>query len=274
MTSSIDQKATGIIIAAGMGARMGEFTRSQPKCLLPVRGRALLDWTLDNFRKSHCDPVIAIVGHLADTIERPGLLRIRNDDYRNNNILHSMMHAVEHLRGPVLVSYSDIWVEPQVFERLSNSPGEIVLAVDMDWRHYYVGRTDHPLAEAEKAHVDGAGRVVRIGKHISEKPEDGLRCGEFIGLWRMSASGTASWVSCFQDLNASLGPEDPFQNAALWRKAYATDLVQHLIDQGVEVRASTICRGWAELDTAQDYQRLPAIASEQRLQSLINEDAT
>ena len=36
-----------MLFAAGFGTRMGELTRSRPKPLIPVAGRALLDHALD-----------------------------------------------------------------------------------------------------------------------------------------------------------------------------------------------------------------------------------
>jgi choline kinase len=258
------------LIAAGLGARMGDFTRTLPKCLLPIAGRPLLDWALGNFRRWNCDPTIAVVGHLADAIDRPGLTKVFNKDYRDNNILHSFMSAASYLQGPTLVSYSDILVDQSAFQTLMSTPGEIVVVIDMDWRSYYVDRTWHPSIEAEKAYVDSSGSVQRIGKHLSDEPPDGMHCGEFIGLWRMSEKGTETWLQHFRRMDALLDFADSFQNATEWRKAYVTDMLQELIDQGVNVKSALIHRGWAELDTEEDYQRLPSIAVRQNIKTVGN----
>lgn len=60
----------GIIIAAGLGRRMGDLTKERPKCLLTVAGRTLLDHTIENLRRVGCKSIVVIAGHLADSTLR------------------------------------------------------------------------------------------------------------------------------------------------------------------------------------------------------------
>lgn len=41
----------GVILAAGKGARMGKLTKEIPKVMLPVNGRPMLEWHIENLRK-------------------------------------------------------------------------------------------------------------------------------------------------------------------------------------------------------------------------------
>ena len=50
----------GIIIAAGTSSRMGSLTRDRPKCMLPVMGRPLLDWTMERLRAAGCDEIVVV----------------------------------------------------------------------------------------------------------------------------------------------------------------------------------------------------------------------
>lgn len=260
----------GIVIAAGRGVRMRPLTEDQPKCLLPIAGRTLLDWTIDALRAAGCKEIVVITGHAADAIERDDILRVANTDYENNNILHSLMYARDFLEGPVLVSYSDIWVEPWIHKALAESSGDVVLAVDDEWQPYYDGRTEHPLSEAENIFFStNSGQVSHAGKHLHPDDAGGQACGEFLGLWKMSAAGTRVFKNAFDAVNDSADPLAPFQHAPEWRKSYITDLIQQLIDTGNAVDACVIQRGWAELDTQQDYDRLLGIASRQRLDTLV-----
>ena len=122
----------GVVIAAGVGSRMERLTATRPKCLLPIAGRPLLAHTVDNLRAAGCDEVVVVVGYRAETIHMPGITRVTNLDYRSNNILQSFMSARAHLKGPVMVTYSDIWVEPWIYRELARASGDIVLAVDRD----------------------------------------------------------------------------------------------------------------------------------------------
>ena len=252
----------GIVIAAGLGSRMGEIQR--PKCMLPVAGRPLLHHTVDCLRSAGCETVVVITGHLGHLVECAGITKVENRDFRNNNILHSFMYARDFLDGPVLATYSDIWVEPRVYRQLLETPGDVVLAADLDWQDYYEDRDRHPESEAENVYLRN-GTVTAIGKHLTIDGAQSLLCGEFTGLWRMSATGAKSFHSVFQELDAQLASDTPFQHATKWRNAYLTDMFEELIDRGLEIACAAIERGWAELDTDQDYARLKRIAERQHL---------
>ncbi len=266
----------GIVIAAGMGLRMGRYTAEMPKCMLPVNGRPLIEFCVEALREAGCTDVTIITGHLGEKIHAPGCRRLRNDDFENNNILHSLMYARDCFNTGLLVTYSDILVNTQVYRQLVASPGEIVLAVDKDWRQYYEGRTCHPITEAEKAFVelgdDQMGRVKTMGKQLDQSQAASCLCTEFLGLWKMTAAGARTFRAHFEALDARLSPTAPFQFAKEWRKAYVTDFLTDLIATGATVNCLMIERGWAEIDTVQDYERLPDIALEQRLS--IREDMT
>jgi len=262
---------TGIVIAAGRGLRMRPYTDERPKCMLPVNGRPLLSFTLRGLREAGCDRIVIVTGHLADAIDAPGCTLVHNADYERNNILHSLMFAREAFDDDVLITYSDILVEPSVHRALVSAPGDIVLSVDRDWRGYYEGRTRHPAAEAEKAYVresDSGAVLTTIGKHLDPSdPTDGI-CGEFLGLWKMTRAGARRFRQHFEAIDARLGRDEPFRESPEWRNAYVTDLFADLISPNDDIRCLLIERGWVELDAPQDYERLPAMIGPQRLFSL------
>jgi choline kinase len=262
---------TGIVIAAGRGLRMRPFTDERPKCMLPVNGEPLLSHTLRALRAAGCDRIVIVTGHLASALDAQGCATVHNSDFENNNILHSLMFARDAFDDDLLITYSDIFVEPSVHRALVSTAGDLVLAVDRDWRGYYEGRTLHPAAEAEKVYVSdtgGAPSVTAIGKHLDASDPPGGLCGEFLGLWKMTRAGARRFRARFEAIDARLGPDEPFRAAARWRQAYVTDLFADLIAAGDEVRCLLIERGWAELDILQDYERLPAMIGPQRLLTL------
>ena len=259
----------GVVIAAGRGLRMGRLTESRPKCLLPIAGRPLIEHTIENLRLAGCSQIIVIVGYKAGAVDVRNVQYVLNADFANNNILHSFMKASEYLVGPIIASYSDIWVEPWIFRSLVETPGDIVLAVDRDWQSYYEGRTQHPVSEAENVYFDWNGSVIRLGKNFDPNVGGELTCGEFVGLWRMSTAGTEDFCAEFVRLQGQLGPASPFQRSNQWRNAYITDFIQELVDRGRTINSAVIERGWAELDTEEDYGRLVDIAERQRLKTLM-----
>ena len=262
----------GIVIAAGLGSRMGAFTEACPKCLLPIAGRTLIDRTIENLRAAGCREIVIIRGHKGHMINVPDVTYVENFDFQNNNILHSLMHARDHLQGEVLVSYSDIWVEPWIHQKLIETDGDVVISVDRDWMPYYDNRENHPIPEAENVYYAADKTVIEIGKHLAaETDRENVEVGEFLGLWRLSAAGSELFRDTFEELEAVTDPIAPFQKAAEWRKAYITDIVQYMVDSGHDIHCALTERGWAELDTAEDYQRLQSIAERQRLETLVRQ---
>lgn len=59
---------TAMILAAGLGTRMRPITDTLPKPLIKVGGKALIDWTLDEFTVSGVETAVVNVHHLAPLI--------------------------------------------------------------------------------------------------------------------------------------------------------------------------------------------------------------
>jgi mannose-1-phosphate guanylyltransferase len=57
-----------VLLAAGLGTRMGEITRTTPKCLLPVAGRPLLSRWFEQLARAGVAEVLVNTHHLAPQV--------------------------------------------------------------------------------------------------------------------------------------------------------------------------------------------------------------
>jgi len=95
------------------------------------------------------------------------------------------------------------------------------------------------------------GRVVKIGKDVVN-PEEAH--GEFIGLAKFTKSGAELMKAAYHRA-AEENPNAPFHQAICLEKAYLTDMIQELVNNGSLVKSVDIAGGWMEIDTEQDLER-------------------
>ena len=251
-----------IIIAAGPSKRLRPITENLPKCMLKIGGKPIIQNTIELFRNNGITDISIIRGWRKEKIDFLNTSYFENKDFRNNNILHSLMHARAKLEEAIktneeaVISYSDIWYSDKVVKKLLEDKHDMAAIVDTDWRDYYDGRTDHPISEAENVIIGGNKIVLKIGKHIFTDNAAKDRQGEFIGLWKFTPNGIKTFLSHFDRIDKSLKKTEPFQNAKEWQKAYITDIFQEMIDKKEEIYAVLIQKNWKEFDTIQDFLRV------------------
>lgn len=59
-----------IILAAGMGRRLGELTRQNTKCMVRVNGTTLIDRLLTQLSRLSLNRVVIVVGYKGEELRR------------------------------------------------------------------------------------------------------------------------------------------------------------------------------------------------------------
>jgi choline kinase len=248
-----------IIVAAGRGSRLGAETQDIPKCMVKVAGRPILHHQLAGLTAAGVTDVVVVRGYRGDLIDGGStpLRFVDNPEWQQNNILASLLYAAHEMDDGFFFSYSDIVFAPDVTRKLAavaaSSTASGALIVDRRWDEAYVGRTQHPIAEAELARVDRPGgreeAVTRVGK-LAVAPEDAA--GEFIGLAWFSPAGARALRKVWQGALETTGLEAPFGRAKALRSAYLTDALNAMADAGHRLAPVYIDGQWREIDTEQD----------------------
>jgi choline kinase len=188
---------------------------------------------------------------LREKINIPDVKYVDNPD--GYNMLHSLFCADEELNGEVIVSYTDILYETTVMKKLLAAASDISVVVDMAWEEYYRARADDPFSIAESL-VMRDGNIQRIGTKAKSTADVQ---SQYIGLMKFTAKGITKLRDCYWE-NRRLFWGQPWQQAQRFELAYMTDILQALIERGVEVSAVPIEHGWLEFDTASDYEKANA----------------
>ena len=120
-----------IILAAGMGKRLGEYTRNNTKCMVPVNGTPLIDRTLNQLSKLGLNRVVIVVGYEGQKLmgylgtERNGLRieYVNNPIYDKTNNIYSLALAKKQLQeDDTLLIESDLIFDDGMFDLLLDNP--------------------------------------------------------------------------------------------------------------------------------------------------------
>jgi len=229
-----------LILAAGRGRRLGAITDNTPKCLVPLAGRALLDWQLAALRLAGVTELAVVRGYRGTDVDREGLTYFENRSWAESNMVASLCCAGEWLRAaPCLLSYSDIVYHPHVLRPLLQAPHEICIAYDQLWHSLWQMRFEHPEHDAESFSVV-KGRLADIGR---KRPALESVQGQYMGLLKITPKGWAQIESLLSGL----------QDADL-RTLDVTSLLRRLLIQGIEIGAVPVQGRWCELDRPEDLE--------------------
>lgn len=120
-----------IILAAGMGKRLGEYTKENTKCMVPVNGVPLIDRTLRQLGELNLNRIVVVTGYegqkLKDYIEShhkgTKIEYVNNPIYDKTNNIFSLALAKDKLaEDDSLLIESDLIFEDGIFETLAKHP--------------------------------------------------------------------------------------------------------------------------------------------------------
>jgi histidinol-phosphate/aromatic aminotransferase/cobyric acid decarboxylase-like protein/choline kinase len=120
-----------IILAAGMGKRLGKYTQDGTKCMVRVNGKSLIERALEALIQAGIRRVVLVVGYRAEALSGflegkfPALeiVYVRNETYETTNNIYSLWLAREYLAADdTLLLESDLIFQPEILAKLACDP--------------------------------------------------------------------------------------------------------------------------------------------------------
>ena len=136
-----------IIVAAGVGSRLGELTKELPKSLIDVNGKSILERQILSFKKFGISNIVIIRGPHREKFSFKDVKYVNDDDYENHNLLGSLMVAEDALNEDVIISYGDIIFDETILEQILSFSGNAGLAIDYNWEKNYSGKSKELLGK-------------------------------------------------------------------------------------------------------------------------------
>ena len=229
-----------VLLAAGLGSRLGSLTEQLPKALISVGGKPLLAYAVAFARAAGADTITVVGGFgfdlVAAEVARLALpvTLIENRSFRDGNLI-SLVTAREQVADAdefLLMNVDHIY-RPAI-AALAGAPADDVTAfVD----------TDRTLgADDMKVERDGAGRVRRISKTL-ERWDAG-----YVGMTKVPRSAA---VRYWATVDAALAAEG--------RAIHVERVLARLADAGTPPLCRDISgHGWLEVDLPEERDHADA----------------
>ncbi|MBQ3464738.1 aminotransferase class I/II-fold pyridoxal phosphate-dependent enzyme [Candidatus Saccharibacteria bacterium] len=132
-----------LILAAGMGKRLGKYTRNNTKCMLKVDGKTLIERAIESLLDAGVSKLILVVGYKGENvknyllhecdnprIKRMKLIFIENPIFDRTNNIYSLSLAIDEFKkDDTILLESDLIYDPALIKRLVDNPEKNLVTV-------------------------------------------------------------------------------------------------------------------------------------------------
>ena len=234
-----------VILAAGEGARMGPFTASEPKVMIPVGNRPILEYVVKALVDNAVHDIVLIVGYRRERIQayfQDGKAFGARIKYvvqaKQLGTAHAIAEARDHLDGPFLALNGSNMVDARFVADLLEQKAPAVLITESERPHLYgvvTTRGRDLVAIAEKP-AEAPSNLINTGAYA-------LDPSIFAEIDRLGEAGVHDLPRALTDL-APRTKVAAARTQGMWVDAlYPWDLLrlnQAALASAHEIRAGTI----------------------------------
>ena len=227
-----------IILAAGRGSRLTNFTDTIPKCLVQINKKSLLSRQLEIYNSLPEISNISIVrGYLKEKINDKRINKyFENKEWKRTNMVSSLYTCKEILKEKdSIISYGDIFFGYKIINKLINDHNDIVISYDSDFLKLWSKRFKNPLDDLETFKIDENQYLIDIGDKTDniQKIE-----GQYMGLLKITRNGWNKIDNLLCKIN--------FNNIDM------TQLLKILLNENLKIKTVQNKEIWGEVDTPHD----------------------
>lgn len=172
---------TAVILAAGMGTRLNELGRSQPKGFLKFGERTIIEESINRLTRSGIQRIIIVTGHLSEFYEKlkvkeshsPKIITIHNPKYASSGSMYSLYCAREQIHGNFLLLESDLIYEQRALETVLDFPEDNVILLS------------GPTNAGDEVYVATSGKTIVAMSKDKTKLSHAI-AGELVGISKIS----------------------------------------------------------------------------------------
>jgi HAD superfamily hydrolase (TIGR01450 family) len=172
-----------IILAAGLGSRLGDLTKEKPKSLIKVNGKPIIKYQIDAYLNAGISEILIVTGYKSVELENyikinysKNIKFINNINFDSTNNMYSLWLCKEHVINSekVFISNADVVFDESIVLKMVNEKQNII-ACDSSQYNY----------ESMKISINSQSEITDISKKISK--ENSHACS--IDLYCFTSSG-------------------------------------------------------------------------------------
>lgn len=185
-----------IILAAGVGSRMGDLTMNIPKCLLEINNITILKKQITSLIENGITDVSVVVGYKSEIIKslfkESNIKFYTNLNYNKTGMLESLFCAKDELNDGFILVYGDVYFESKIIRKLLQDKNDFCIVVSKPKKAEYESKQHFEnyygkqfRKSSSKVYVNGT-TVEKISKELNPKQVN----AEYIGITKFSDRGT------------------------------------------------------------------------------------
>jgi 2-aminoethylphosphonate-pyruvate transaminase len=168
---------SAIILAAGVGKRLGDIGKQLPKSLLVIGERRLIDYSISALLASGVKNIHVVTGHLNEQLERHlsshDQIKINfNKNYLSTGSMGSLLTLRDQVTSDFLLLDADIIYDPIAISDLVNCPHQNAVLL-----------TSASHSGDEVWACASNGRLTALSKTVESQE---MIMGEFVGITRLN----------------------------------------------------------------------------------------
>lgn len=237
---------TALILAAGYGSRIADVT-TDPKSMLPINEKSLMDWHFESLAKVGIKDVVVVTGYKRNVLEdylqkfksNFNLEFAVNDDYKIKGNTYSLFFGLEKVENDFLLFDADLIYETEILR---------AFVEDHKANQILVGESSIDDIESAKTMIDQDGFVRMTIDKRAVSPEEREKytfVGEAIGILKFSKEYRDDM---FNECKKFLADEKNISKN--W---------EHVMNEFLNTHEMSVHRSvsnmWVEIDNREDYER-------------------
>ena len=230
-----------LILAGGRGKRLDHLTRKRNKCMMAIKNKPLIEYSLDNAVEADVEEIIIVVGYKAEDV-----INVYGNSYKGKKIKYclqyeqkGLVHAIECARD--VIGNSDVML--MLADELMLNPKHKEMVSLYKEGHLFgicgvVIVEDRNLIERTYSVIQGEdNRIFRL----IEKPSRPMN----------NVMGTGNCI--FKNGILSYIDQTPINQKR--QEKELPDLIQCAIDEGEVVKAFVICDHYVNVNVPEEIER-------------------